>query len=263
MNAPDEYLEAAVDAARQAGALLKANYGGPLGVNELQQYDIKLELDTRSQELISALLLGRYPDHFILGEEGSAGREGSEWEWIVDPIDGTVNYFYGIPHFCVSIALRHRGELVLGVVYDPMLDEMFAGVRGRGPALNGQPIRVSGRDRLGDAMITVGFSKNRESIEAGLKRFGELLTQVRKTRMLGSAALGMAYVAAGRLDAYIEESISLWDVAAGIVLVETAGGRSTLFPRDPARQRYSMCCSNGRIPLEDVESDMRGTGNQA
>jgi myo-inositol-1(or 4)-monophosphatase len=252
----DCFLATATDAARQAGALLRANYGGVLGINELKQYDIKLELDVRSQELITAILLHSFPDHAIYGEEGIAGNQASDHQWIVDPIDGTVNYFYGIPHFCVSIALRVAGEIVLGVIYDPMLDELFTGRKGAVPTLNGQPITVSGRGEMADAMMTVGFSKNRESIDAGLRRFKELLFQVRKTRMLGSAALAMAYVACGRLDAYIEEVISLWDVAAGIIIVETAGGRARLFPRDAAGEKCSMCCSNGRLPLTWVEEEM-------
>lgn len=256
MTDSDAFTEVAIDAARQAGALIKSHYGGVLGVNELQQYDIKLELDVRSQELITAIILRRFPDHAIYGEEGLAGNQDSTCQWIVDPIDGTVNFFYGIPHFCVSIALRVDGEIVLGVIYDPNLDELFVGRKGHPPTLNGQPIQVSGRDKMADAMITVGFSKNRESIDAGLQRFRDLLFQVRKTRMLGSAALGMAYVAAGRLDAYIEEIISLWDVAAGIILVESAGGRATMFSRDAKAEKYSMCCSNGKLPLAWVEEDM-------
>ncbi len=252
----DLILSTAVDAARQAGALIRANYGGVLGINELKQFDIKLELDVRSQELITAILLRTFPEHAIYGEEGIAGNQASDHQWIVDPIDGTVNYFYGIPHFCVSIALRVAGEIVVGVIYDPMLDELFVGRKGHAATLNGQPISVSGRAQMADAMVTVGFSKNRESIDAGLRRFKELLFQVRKTRMLGSAALGMAYVAAGRLDAYIEELISLWDVAAGIILVETAGGRAMLYPRDSIGEKCSMCCSNGKLPLGWVEDEM-------
>lgn len=252
----DHFTAVAIDAARQAGALIKANFGGVLGVNELKQYDIKLELDVRAQELITAILLRSFPNHAIYGEEGLAGDQSSDHQWIVDPIDGTVNYFYGIPHFCVSIALRVAGVIVLGVIYDPMQDELFLGRKGETPTLNGNPIHVSGRAALADAMITVGFSKNRESIDAGLQRFKELLFKVRKTRMLGSAALGMAYVAAGRLDAYLEEAISLWDVAAGIIILETAGGRVRMFEKDAAAEKYSMCATNGKLPLESVEEEM-------
>ena len=254
------YLPVAIEAARQAGALIKANYGTDLDVNETLQYDLKLELDVRTQALITGILLKAFPTHAIYGEEGLAGDQSSEFHWIVDPIDGTVNYFYGIPHFCVSIALRQGDDLLIGIIYDPMMDELFTAEKGGTPTLNGKPIRVSKRAHLAEAMITVGFSKNKESIEAGMRRFGRLLTQVRKTRMLGSAALGMAYVACGRLDAYIEEVISLWDVAAGILLVETAGGRAPLYIKDRAAEKYSMCCSNGLLPLDEVEAEMGGKG---
>ena len=257
-EAVSPYLPAAIDAARQAGALIKANYGTDLDVNEALQYDLKLELDVRTQALITDILLAAFPHHAIYGEEGIAGDQSSDFHWIVDPIDGTVNYFYGIPHFCVSIALRQGSELLIGVIYDPMMDELFVAEKGGIPTLNGKPIRVSSRAKLAEAMVTVGFSKNKESIDAGMRRFGTLLTQVRKTRMLGSAALGMAYVACGRLDAYIEEVISLWDVAAGILLVETAGGRAPLYLKDAVAEKYSMCCSNGLLPLRDVEMEMGG-----
>ena len=254
------YLPAAIDAAQQAGALIKANYGTELSVNEALQYDLKLELDVRSQALITDILLTAFPTHAIYGEEGLAGDQSSEFHWIVDPIDGTVNYFYGIPHFCVSIALRKRDDILLGVIFDPMMNELFVTEKGGTPTLNGQPIHVSRRAQLSEAMITVGFSKSKDSIDAGMRRFARLLSQVRKTRMLGSAALGMAYVACGRLDAYIEEVISLWDVAAGILLVETAGGRARLFEKDKALEKYSMCCTNGLLPLADVEAEMGGEG---
>ena len=257
MSTPyDSMLAVAKDAALQAGALIKANFGGTLGVNEMKQYDIKLELDVRSQELITAVILRSFPDHAIFGEEGIGGNQASDWQWIVDPIDGTVNYFYGIPHFCVSIALRKAGEIVVGVIYDPMQDEMFVAVRGEKPTMNGQPISVSPRTQLSDCIITCGFSKNKESIDAGAKRFIDLAFKVRKVRMLGSAALGMAYVACGRLDAYVEEALSLWDIAAGMLLIETAGGKAPLFARDKEGIGFSMCCSNGKLPLEDVEAQM-------
>ncbi len=119
-----DFLSTAIEAARTAGALLRENFGTPLDVNSLEAHDIKLDLDVRSQDLITKLILDRFPDHAIYGEEGIAGNQAGEFQWIVDPIDGTVNYFYSIPHFCVSIALRERGEIILGVIYDPMRDEL-------------------------------------------------------------------------------------------------------------------------------------------
>src|SRR4029434_6475895 len=131
------YLDVAISAAKRAGNLLRENFGVVPEVNELLDHDIKLALDVRTQQLITDHLLGEFPDHALYGEEGIAGNQSSEWQWIVDPIDGTVNYFYGIPHFCISIALRRAGEIQLGVIHDPMRNEMWAVARGGTPTLNG------------------------------------------------------------------------------------------------------------------------------
>lgn len=250
----NELLATATEAAQQAGQLIKSQFGSKLTVNELQRHDIKLEMDVRSQALITGLILGRHPDHSILGEEGNANAGGGgEVEWIVDPIDGTVNYYFGIPHFCVSIAARCRGtqELLLGVIYDPMLDELWQVAQGTAPVLNGKPMRVSERAAMAEAVVTVGFSKSRESLDAGFARYQRIAYEVRKTRMLGSAALAMAYIACGRLDAYVEEQISLWDIAAGKMLVEAAGGRVLLRPGVKKEGSMFICAWNGRVPIED------------
>jgi len=256
----DVFLAAATHAAQTAGAFIKSHYGQVPVVNEMKKYDIKLELDVRSQEMIEGILLEAFPDHAIYGEEGLAGNQASPFQWIVDPIDGTVNYFYGIPHFCVSIALRHEDKIVVGVIFDPMMNDLWQARTDGKPLLNGKEIRVSDRSDLADAVVTVGFSKSKASIDAGFKRFVDIAYRVRKTRMLGSAALAMAYIACGRLDAYIEEIISLWDVAAGLLLVETAGGATKLFPKDEVGEKYSLCSSNGSLPLDEFITEM---GNPA
>lgn len=248
----NDLLTAATDAAQSAGKLLRENFGSELLVNELHRHDVKLELDVRSQTLITELLLGRFPEHAVLGEEGNVGGDGSI-EWIVDPIDGTVNYFFGIPHFCVSIAAREResGKMVLGVIYDPMQDELWQVAEGTAPTLNGKPISVSPRETMGEAVMTVGFSKTKEALDAGFERYKRIAYEVRKTRMLGSAALALAYIACGRLDAYIEEQISLWDIAAGNMLVEAAGGKIRLEPGVAKPGTMFICASNGKVPIED------------
>lgn len=246
------HLEIAESAARQAGQLLRDNYSSDLKVDEMATYDIKLALDVESQDLITGVLLGAFPDHAIFGEEGIAGNQDSDFQWIVDPIDGTVNYFYGLPHFCVSIALRENGVLKTGVIYDPMLDELWAVEKGEKATLNGKPISCSARSELSEAVVTIGFSKSKESLDAGFERFRELAPKVRKTRMMGSAALAMAYIACGRLDAYVEEQISLWDIAAGLLLVEAAGGQVNLIPNATAAGKESICAFNGKIPLGHI-----------
>jgi myo-inositol-1(or 4)-monophosphatase len=246
-----DLITTAIHAATEAGKLLRENFGAELHVNELHKHDIKLELDVRSQALITRLILEAYPDHQILGEEGNTGGGGGV-EWIVDPIDGTVNYFYGIPHFCVSIAARNRTthEPLLGVIHDPMMNETWAVTEGGTPTLNGRPIRVSDRGAMSDAVVTVGFSKSKSALDAGFERYKRIAYDVRKTRMLGSAALALAYIACGRLDAYVEEQISLWDVAAGNLLVEAAGGKITTQPSSMKQGTMFICAWNGKLEIE-------------
>jgi myo-inositol-1(or 4)-monophosphatase len=243
------YLDVAVGAARAAGDLLRRNFQKPQRVNAAEAHDIKLEIDVRTQDLITTLLLKNFHDHALYGEEGVVGDQASEHQWVVDPLDGTVNYFYGIPHFCVSIALRFKGEIIVGVIYDPMRDEIWTAQKGEQPQLNGRAFRVSERADLAEAVISVGLSKTGATIEAGLPLLQQMIHRARKCRLLGSAALDMAYVACGRLDAYIEQGISLWDIAAGWILVETAGGTVDLRPRTDMKDKYSVVASNGVIEL--------------
>ncbi len=245
-------LNIAVSAARAAGVLLRENFETDLKVDEMHDHDIKLNLDVKSQELITELILDAFPDHAIYGEEGIAGNQDSNCQWIVDPIDGTVNFFYGIPHFCISIAMRKDGELVIGVVYDPMMDELYT-VDFDGPATrNGKEIKPSNRATLGESVVTIGFSKSKEAMDAGLERYKSIAYRVRKTRMMGSAALALAYIACGRLDAYIEEQISIWDIAAGQLLLERGGGSVTLGQSESNPDKSSIIASNGKLPLDEV-----------
>jgi myo-inositol-1(or 4)-monophosphatase len=243
----NEFLDAAIGAARQAGQLLRDNFGRPLKVNAEEAHDIKLELDIRSQDLITELLLKRFPDHAILGEEGSAINTSTEFEWVIDPIDGTVNYFYGIPHFCVSIALRRKEEILVGVIYDPMRDELWHAERGGAPYLNQRAIKVSTHRQVSEAVVSMGMSKTMIEVEVGLSIFQDLLTRARKCRLMGSAALDLAYVATGRFDAYIERSVNWWDIAAGALLVESAGGALAISPSAMQKGKLSVIAWNGII----------------
>lgn len=249
----NELLATAIEAAQAAGKLIKDNFGSELTVNEMQRHDIKLELDVRSQELITKMILARFPDHAILGEEGGDVGGNGEIEWIVDPIDGTVNFFFGIPHFCVSIGARNREskELLVGVILDPMLNELWTVSSDSPPTLNGKPIEVSNRGTMAEAVVTVGFSKTKEALDLSFDRYKRISYEVRKTRMLGSAALAMAYVASGRLDAYVEEQISLWDIAAGLLLVEKAGGKVIVKPSTTKPGTMFICAWNSKVPIED------------
>jgi myo-inositol-1(or 4)-monophosphatase len=244
------YLDAAEKAARAAGELLRSEFNRPRQVNHREAHDIKLQIDVDAQNLITDLLLKKFPDHALYGEEGVVGDQSSAHQWVVDPLDGTVNYFYRIPHFCVSIALRFKGEIIIGVIYDPLRNEIWSAQKGEKPRLNGEQFRVSDRADLAEAVISVGLAKTSRSIDTNLPLLQEMVHRVRKCRVLGSAALDMAYVACGRFDAYIEQGISLWDIAAGWILVETAGGSVDLRPRPDMKDKYSIVASNGLIDLK-------------
>jgi myo-inositol-1(or 4)-monophosphatase len=245
-------LQLATDAALAAGKLLRQHFGSDAAVDEASHHDIKLALDKESQELITAILLGARPGDALYGEEGIAGNQDSERQWIVDPIDGTVNYFYGIPHFCVSIALRVAGEITVGVIHDPMVGETWTVEKGSPALLNGKPIQASKRDTFEQSILFVGCGKDEAALRTGIERFHRASLRARKMRMMGSAALGMAYIACGRLDAYIESRISLWDIAAGQLLVETAGGKVDLAPVEGHADSWSIVASNGRIPVGEI-----------
>jgi myo-inositol-1(or 4)-monophosphatase len=241
----DKALAVAVTAARAAGKVMHDNWLKPKHVKLDDAHDIKLELDVRCQKLIEKILRAAFPEIPLLGEEGDSGDVTAELRWVVDPIDGTVNYFYGMPHAAVSIALQDREKSIVGVIYGPFTDEIWTTVRGGPTRLNGKIVRVSNRSKLEDAVIAMGFSKSRENLEKSLPHLNRLAQRVKKIRLMGSAALELAYVASGRLDAYVERTINLWDVAAGSLLVENAGGEFYALPAPHGKMR--MCASNGKL----------------
>jgi myo-inositol-1(or 4)-monophosphatase len=244
------YADAAEEAARAAGKLLCDNFQRPRRVNAALAHDIKLAIDVEAQELITQSLLKKFPEHALYGEEGIVGDQASEHQWVVDPLDGTVNYFYGIPHFCVSIALRFKSEVIVGVIYDPIRDEIWQTQKGARATLNCKECHVSTRVDLAEAVVSVGLSKTGVTIEAGMPVLQDMVHRARKCRLLGSAALDLAYVACGRFDAYIEQGVSLWDVAAGWILIETAGGTVDVRPRSDMKNKYSVVASNGVLHLQ-------------
>ncbi len=249
----DSAETAAIGAAREVGALLRRNFLKPKSANAVTQHDIKLELDVRSQKLIEKRLRRAFPDAAVLGEEGTVGDPQSDYRWVVDPIDGTVNFAYQIPHSCVSIALQGKTggpmayedgfESLVGVVYDPFCDELWTAIRGGPARLNGRLARVSPRTRLAQAVVSIGFAKTRADLETTMPYFTALIHRVRKLRIMGSAALALTYVASGRFDAYIERGIHLWDIAAGGLILESAGGKFWREPI-PGNYAYRMIASN-------------------
>jgi myo-inositol-1(or 4)-monophosphatase len=221
--------------------------------------------------LIEKKLHAAFPEIALLGEEGEAGDSNAEYRWVVDPIDGTVNFAHGIPHASVSIALQKRDErrvtsggkkrhsrapirvtrhpshvTLIGVIYDPFQDELWTAIRGQRARLNGRVIHVSRTRHLNECIVSIGFAKNRSSLEKALPYFIWLARRVRKIRILGSAALALTYAATGRLDAYVERGISLWDVAAGGLILECAGGKFWLEATD-GYHKFRMIASNGFV----------------
>jgi myo-inositol-1(or 4)-monophosphatase len=211
--------------------------------------DLVTDVDHACDALILERILRAHPDDEVLTEETGTreGRGASGVRWVVDPLDGTTNYAHGFPHFAVSIGIELHGEGVAGVVYDPMRDEMFSALREHGAFLNGEPIRVSRTAELARAMLATGFAYDVHTAQANnIEPFVHFLKRVQAIRRAGSAALDLAYVAAGRFDGFWELHLSAWDVAAGLVLVGEAGGRATDFAGGPASSR-NLVASNGLV----------------
>jgi myo-inositol-1(or 4)-monophosphatase len=234
-------------AALAAGAVMRWNYGKPHEITMKGTIDPVTETDYQCQEIIIGLIRQAFPDHGILAEErggetppaaSGTAHPGLAWEadpppqcrWIIDPLDGTVNFAHGFPGFCVSIALETDGEIEYGVVYDPLRDELFESRRGGGARLNGRSIQVSATSQMERALIATGFPYDiRERLPATLARMGRILGNCQGLRRVGSAALDLCYVACGRLEGFYEENLKPWDTAAGVVIVNEAGGKITTF----------------------------------
>jgi myo-inositol-1(or 4)-monophosphatase len=229
-------LNFAIDVARDAGGVLVQRLGSAKITNK-GDIDLVTEADLASEDLIIERIRSYYPQHAILAEESGetmlVGGKRSEWKWIIDPLDGTTNYAHGYPCFCVSLALEHNGTLEIGVIYDPVRDEMFAAERGNGATLNGRRIRVSEVEELKDAMLCTGFPYNVRERPDFTRDFANFTMAAQAVRRDGSAAIDLAYVACGRFDGFWEDGLSPWDIAAGMVLIEEARGKVTNFDNEP------------------------------
>ncbi|NNG11814.1 MAG: inositol-1-monophosphatase [Halobacteria archaeon] len=221
-------LNIAVRAARGAGNIIVRHFDrlDQLTVQSKEHNDFVSEVDRQAEQEIIHTLRKAYPDHGILAEE-SGFRQGDEYQWIIDPLDGTTNFLHGFPHFAVSIALRHKGRLEQAVIYDPLRQELFTASRGSGALLNDRRMRVTARRHLDGALLGTGFPfKSQQHLDAYLEMFRALFPQAAGIRRAGSAALDLAYVAAGRLDGFWEIGLNIWDMAAGVLLIQEAGGLS-------------------------------------
>ncbi len=243
-------LDVAITAAHRAGGLLRMHFErGVQAHTKSTPFDVVTEADKASETTIVAELTKAFPSHRILSEEGGGNHAESEYVWLVDPIDGTTNFAHGHPQFCVSIALQYAGRTVVGVVYNVMRDELFTAERGAGAWLNGRPIRVSCTPTLTHSLLGTGFPYDRQSDpQNNLDQFGDLLLRAQGVLHGGSAAIDLATLAAGQLDGYWEFKLKPWDLAAGAILVDEAGG-SVTSPQGSALDLWTgnVVASNGHI----------------
>ena len=242
--------------AQGAGEIIMRHFAAPIPTTlKSSRTDIVTAADNEAEAYIVRELLARFPDHHIVGEEGGgqgAPAASAPYQWFVDPIDGTVNFASKLPHFCTSIALATPDrEPLLGVVFDPTRRELFTAIRGAGALLNGQPIYVTQTAELIDAVVTSGFPYDKQTNpDNNLKEWAAFLTRIRGERRLGSAALDLCYIAAGRLDGYWEKDLKTWDVMAGMLIAREAGGTVTDYQGDPYPQRVDRgryVASNGKL----------------
>jgi myo-inositol-1(or 4)-monophosphatase len=250
------FADVAVSIALDAGAILRSRFGQPHDIRFKGPLDLVTEADQAAEALIATRLRAAFPDHDLLGEEGSRSENtDARYRWVVDPLDGTTNFAHGLPTFAVSIALEDAGLPVVGVVYDPMRQELFRAIKGGGALLNAEPIRVSRTERISSAVLVTGFAHTLEQRRLQGQAWAGMLERVRALRQTGSAALNLCYVAAGRLDGYWERGIQPWDVSAGALLVSEAGGEVTDRAGGPfnAHDRV-VVATNGMLHQELIEN---------
>jgi len=261
----DRYLKEAKEAAKNAGKMLRENIDTSTEIFFKGAVDLVTDLDNRSQRMIFDHLASLFPGHDFMGEEGLSEDRGAEFRWIIDPLDGTTNYAHGFPIFSISIALEVKGEIGLGLVYDPMREEMFSAIKGQGAFLNGKSIHVSSVDDLDKSLVATGFPYDlRESEVNNIDHFNSFLLCVQAIRRCGSAAMDLCYVACGRFDGFWELKLGPWDVAAGALMVLEAGGRISDF----ANGEFSIfgpeiLATNGRIHGQMLEVLQLGRRQEA
>ncbi|HUV15407.1 MAG TPA: inositol monophosphatase family protein [Pelolinea sp.] len=248
-------LEFLVDLSKQAGEILKEGYGLEHQVEYKGPIDLVTEIDRKSEDLLVSRILEKFPGHTIIAEEGGLTAGSHEHSWFIDPVDGTSNYSKGLPMFCVSIAYAYQGKIKLAAVYDPMRDESFVAEKGLGAFLNGSPIHVSQVSDLMTSMLVTGFPYEMEKKENNIRYFIHLVRKAHTVRRLGSAVLDQTYVAMGRLDGYWEVGLSPWDIAAGTLIIEEAGGVVTRVngEADYMKPPYDLVAANPALHARLIE----------
>jgi len=245
------YLDVAIEAAREAGGILLAEFDRPVKISYKGEVDIVTQADRHSEQAIVAKLRTHFPKHAIVAEEGGGTESDSRFRWHVDPLDGTTNFAHGYPCFCVSIGLEEAGELIVGVVYQPVTGELFTALRGEGAFLNQKRIRVSEVSGLSTSLLSTGFPAHKRAQNPNIHFYWEFTLRSHGIRRDGSAALDLAAVACGRFDGFWEFGLHSWDVAAGTLLVREAGGTVTRLNGQPYHPGDAeILASNGRIHPE-------------
>ncbi len=242
-------LEVAIESAREAGNLQISRLSQSHQIEYKGEIDLVTDVDRACEDLIAQKITGHFPDHDILAEEGGGGRKNSEYKWIIDPLDGTTNYAHGYPLFCVSIALEFKGEIIVGVVFDPNRNELFHAEKGKGSFLNGKKISVSQTAELNKTLAATGFAYNvKKAKRNNLNHFRHMIMAVQGIRRDGVAAIDLCYVACGRFDGFWELNLFPWDIAAGFLIVCEAGGKVTNFSGNPfSIYEKETLASNGLI----------------
>ena len=250
---PADFIPEMEKIAREAGALLLDAFQRRIGFTYKGDADLVTEADRASEKLITGRIAELWPTHDLVGEEGARRETGSEYRWYIDPLDGTTNFAHGFPVFCVSVALEQRGERIAGVIYDPTRDELFSAEKGRGAVLNGKRISVSRVENLAECLAGTGFPSHKRHKNPNIHFYHEITLRTHGVRRAGSAALDLASVASGRLDAFWEFNLNPWDTAAGVLLVEEAGGRVTDMRDGPWQlDSRETLASNGRVHADFV-----------
>ena len=244
-------LSIAIEAAKEAGRYLKYSVGKVKSVETKkgEERNLVSEIDKTSEQKIIGMIRQHYPGHAILAEESGASSTTSDYKWVIDPLDGTTNFLHGVPVFCVTIAVEYKGQLVAGVVYDPNLDELFTAERGSGAYCNGRRLKVSQASELINSLLVTGFPYDiARNPDNAVGHFVNFLMEGQGIRRLGSAALDLSYVAAGRFDGFWEVNLNPWDMAAGILFIQEAGGRTTDFSGSPSSiYTKQVLATNGLI----------------
>jgi myo-inositol-1(or 4)-monophosphatase len=234
--------------AREAGSLLMEHFRQRVEIEYKGSADLVTIADRQSEALILERIRGHFPAHDVMGEEGTRIETGGDYKWYVDPLDGTTNFAHGYPVFCVSLAVEHRGQRIAGVVYDPTRDEMFAAEKGSGAQLNGEPMRVSSTAKLAECLLATGFPSQKRHKNPNIHFYHHLTLHSHGVRRAGSAALDLCNVASGRFDGFWEFNLNPWDTAAGVLMVEEAGGRVTDFSGGPFQiASRETLASNGLV----------------